>query len=43
MLDTNPSLRSMYNENDDNTEVLYFESAKAVIYSFTDEPVEYNF
>lgn len=43
ILDKNPSLRGMYNENDDNTEVLYFENAKAVIYSFTDEPVEYNF
>ena len=38
MLDANPSLRSMYNENDDNTEVLYFKDATATIYSFTDEP-----
>ncbi len=38
MLDANPSLRSMYNENDDNTEVLYFEDATATIYSFTEEP-----
>ena len=38
MLDKNPNLRSMYNENDDNTIVLYFESGKAVIYSFTDAP-----
>jgi len=38
MLDANPSLRSMYNENDDNTEVLYFENATATIYSFTEEP-----
>ena len=38
MLDTNPSLRSMYNENDDNTEVLYFKDTTATIYSFTDEP-----
>ncbi len=38
MLDKNPSLRSMYNENDDNTIVLYFESGHAVISSFTEEP-----
>ena len=38
MLDKNPELRSMYNENDDNTVVLYFEKAKATIYSFTEEP-----
>ena len=38
MLDQNPSLRSMYNENDDNTEVLYFEKGIATIYSFTEPP-----
>ena len=38
MLDKNPNLRGMYDENDDNTIVLYFESAKAIIYSFTEEP-----
>ena len=38
MLDKNPSLRSMYNEADDNTIVLYFEDAVATIYSFTDSP-----
>ena len=38
MLDKNPSLRSMYNENDDNTIVLYFKGATATIYSFTDAP-----
>ena len=43
ILDKNPNLRGMYNENDDNTEVLYFENAKSVIYSFTDEPVIYEF
>ena len=32
MLDKNPNLRGMYNENDDNTEVLYFENAKAVFH-----------
>ena len=38
MLDANPSLRSMYNENDDNTEVLYFKEGIGTIYSFTEEP-----
>lgn len=38
MLDKNPELRSMYNGNDDNTAVLYFESGKAVISSFTEIP-----
>ncbi len=38
MLDKNPNLRGMYNENDDNTIVLYFESAKSVISSFTEAP-----
>lgn len=38
MLDQNPELRSMYDENDDNTAVLYFESGKAVISSFTEAP-----
>ena len=38
MLDKNPNLRSMYNEKDDNTEVLYFESGTAIISSFTEEP-----
>ena len=40
MLDKNPNLRSMYNENDDNTAVLYFESGKATISSFTESPKE---
>ena len=38
MLDKNPELRNMYDENDGNTEVLYFESGKAIISSFTEEP-----
>ena len=38
MLDKNPNLRSMYDENDDNTAVLYFESGEAIISSFTEEP-----
>ena len=43
MLDKNPNLRGMYNENDDNTEVLYFESGIAVISSFTDAPKTIEF
>ena len=43
MLDKNPELRSMYDENDDNTIVLYFEKGKAVISSFTQEPKIINF
>lgn len=38
MLDKNPGLRNMYDENDDNTEVLYFESGVATISSFTAAP-----
>lgn len=38
MLDKNPNLRGMYNEDDDNTIVLYFESGVATIYSFVDAP-----
>ena len=38
MLDNYPELRGMYNENDDNTIVLYLENFKAIIYSFTDAP-----
>ena len=37
MLDKNPVLRRLYDENDDNTAVFYFESGKAVISSFTEE------
>ena len=38
MLDKNPNLRSMYDENDDNTIVLYFKDATATFYSFTEAP-----
>ena len=38
MLDKNPDLRGMYDENDDNTIVLYFESATATFSSFTEPP-----
>ena len=37
MLDNNPTLRSMYSENDDNTEVLYLTNSKATFSSFTEE------
>ncbi|MBQ6493408.1 MAG: pyridoxamine 5'-phosphate oxidase family protein [Erysipelotrichaceae bacterium] len=43
MLDKNPTLRGMYDENDDNTIVLYFEDAKAVFSSFTEAPREITF
>lgn len=35
MLDAYPNLRSMYDENDANTQVLYFRNATAVFSSFT--------
>ena len=38
MLDKNPYLRGMYDENDGNTEVLYFESAEAIFSEFGKEP-----
>ena len=38
MLDRYPELRGMYDENDHNTEVLYFQKATATIYSFTSDP-----
>lgn len=38
LLDNYPDLRAFYDENDENTSVLYFESAKAVFSSFTEEP-----
>lgn len=43
MLDAYPELRSMYDENDGNTRVLYIKNAVAVISSFTAEPVEIKF
>ena len=38
MLDKNPMLRGMYDENDDNTIVLYFESGEATFASFGGAP-----
>ena len=43
MLDANPGLRSMYDENDDNTAVYFLYDAKATVCSFTAEPVEIVF
>ena len=43
MLDKNPNLRNMYDENDDNTAVLYFESGRAIISSFTEKPIVIDF
>ncbi len=40
MLDKNPELKGMYQAEDDNTEVLYFENAVATFYSFTEPPRE---
>ncbi len=38
MLDAYPGLRGKYDENDGNTQVLYFKDATATIESFTKEP-----
>ena len=43
MLDAYPNLRGMYDENDGNTEVLYFVNAKAVFSSFTAAPETVEF
>ena len=43
MLDANPSLRAMYDENDDNTAVYFLTNAKASFNSFTSDPVEIEF
>ena len=38
MLDAYPNLRSMYDENDGNTQVLYFKNVVATFSSFTTAP-----
>ena len=43
MLEANPVLKSMYSADDDNTEVLYFENAKATFCSFTEAPKTITF
>ena len=42
-LDRNPQLRGMYNEDDDNTQLLYFDHATATISSFVEEPQTITF
>ena len=43
MLDAYPTLRRMYDEKDDNTEVLYFTHGTAVFSSFTEAPRSIEF
>lgn len=43
MLDAYPNLRGMYDENDGNTQVLYFRNATAVFSSFTAAPETVTF
>lgn len=43
MLDAYPELRSMYDENDGNTQVWYFEQAVVTFSSFTAESKTFNF
>ena len=43
MLDAYPQLRSMYDENDGNTEVFYLDNATAVFSSFTKAPETVTF
>lgn len=43
MLDAYPNLRSMYDENDGNTQVFYIKNAVATFSSFTEAPVTEKF
>ena len=43
MLDAYPNLRDRYDENDSNTQVLYFRNATATFSSFTSEPEAITF
>ena len=43
MLDKNPSLKAMYDAEDDNTQVLYFKNATATFSSFTAAPETVTF
>lgn len=43
MLDNYPNLQDKYSPEDDNTEVLFLKNAKAVISSFTEEDITYEF
>ncbi len=43
MLEAYPSLKSMYDPDDGNTEVFYFKNATAIFYSFTSAPEVVHF
>lgn len=43
MLDAYPNLRGMYDENDENTAVFYFQDATATFASFGCEPEVHTF
>ena len=43
MLDAYPNLRGMYDENDGNTQVFYFQNATATFSSFTAAPETVEF
>lgn len=43
MLDAYPDLRALYDENDGNTEVFYFQNATATFSSFTADPETVTF
>jgi len=43
MLDQYPDLRNMYDENDGNTQVLYFKDATGIISSFTEPEQIFHF
>lgn len=43
MLEENPNLRALYNENDGVMEVLYLKDAKAAVCSFVAPPEEWEF
>lgn len=43
MLDAYPNLRNMYDENDGNTQVLYFRNAEATFSSFKAQPETVRF
>ena len=43
MLDAYPNLRGMYDENDGNTQVFYFQNAVATFSSFTTAPETVKF
>ena len=43
MLDDYTNLRGMYDENDENTQVLYLKNATATFRTFTTEPETYSF